>query len=73
MFLFCRVAEGWTQKSRCDLSRAEGKDHLPLPAGSTPPSAAKDIIGIPAVKSASLAHVKFLCPARAFYDKLLSS
>lgn len=45
---------------RCDLTKAEGKDHLPPSAGTSVPNASKDIIGTPSVKGTSLAHVKFV-------------
>lgn len=36
----------WTQHSRFGFSSAEGKGHLPQPAGSAFPNAAKDTVGL---------------------------
>lgn len=60
MSLLYWAAQHWARHSRSQLGRAEGKGHLPRPAGSALPNAAQGAAGNLRHKGTSLAHGSLL-------------
>jgi len=58
MSLLCWGLQSWTQDSRWVLTRAEGQNHLPQPAGHASLDAAQGTVGFPGCEHILLAHVQ---------------